>query len=62
MQSRVAAYQLVEILEHCNLNISAFGKNLGFVDSGDAFGTLYRNLWADNADNISQQYTGTGST
>lgn len=28
----------------------------------DAFTNLYREMWADNADALSKQYTGTGST
>jgi hypothetical protein len=44
------------------MNINSFNKNLEFVDNDLPFSVLYRNLWADNADNISKQYTGTGST
>lgn len=44
------------------MNINSFGKNLDFISNDEAFATLYRNLWADNGDNISEQYTGTGST
>ena len=53
---------MVHILVQLNIKISNFDKNLNFVDSDDAFATLYRNMWADNGDNISKQYTGTGST
>lgn len=44
-----------------NIKLSFFNKNLEFIDDESSFGTLYRNLWADNADNLSKQYTGTGS-
>lgn len=62
VQSRLAAHQLVYILEHINLKINSFDDRLDFVDGSDAFATLYRNLWADNGDAVSKQYTGTGST
>lgn len=62
MQSRLAAFQLVTIIGHLNLKINSFDEKLDFVDGQDAFAVLYRNLWADNGDNISAQYTGTGST
>lgn len=62
MQCRIAAYMLVMILDHVDIKIKSFDKELNFVDGEESFAVLYRNLWADNGDSISKQYTGTGST
>lgn len=35
---------------------------MAFLSTGSPFSNLYRNLWADNGDALSKQYTGTGST
>lgn len=32
-QSRIAAYQLVYILDHINMNINSFTKNLEFIEN-----------------------------
>lgn len=32
------------------------------MSTSTPFSNLYRNLWADNGDALSKQYTGTGST
>jgi len=32
------------------------------MSTNTPFSNLYRNLWADNGDALSKQYTGTGST
>lgn len=53
---------LLEILTHLDINIASFNKNLKFSENEEPFGKLYRNLWADNSDELSKQYTGTGST
>jgi hypothetical protein len=61
-QARIAALKLIEILTYLEIEISEFKNGLAFLSGGSPFSNLYRNLWADNADALSKQYTGTGST
>jgi len=61
-QSRIAALKLIEILKYLEIEIKEFAANLKFFTYNTPFSNLYRNLWADNGDALSKQYTGTGST
>jgi hypothetical protein len=61
-QSRIAALKLIQILKYLDIEIKEFSYNLKFFSFNTPFSNLYRNLWADNADALSKQYTGTGST
>lgn len=62
VQSRLAAIKLIEILHYLNIKIEEFKDGLTFLSANTQFSNLYRNLWADNGDALSKQYTGTGST
>ena len=61
-QCKIAAHIFVQILADLNINIPQFNKDLNFSENDEPFGQLYRNMWADNGDELSKQYTGTGST
>lgn len=61
-QSRIAALKLIEILKYLDIEINEFKNGLSFLTQNTPFSNLYRNLWADNGDALSKQYTGTGST
>lgn len=61
-QSRIAALKLIEILKYLDIEINEFKNGLSFLAQNTPFSNLYRNLWADNGDALSKQYTGTGST
>ena len=62
VQSRIAALKLMQILRYLEIEINEFKNGLDFFSHNSAFSNLYRNLWADNGDALSKQYTGTGST
>lgn len=61
-QCRIAALKLMEILSYLEIEITEFKNGLSFISNSSPFSNLYRNLWADNGDALSKQYTGTGST
>lgn len=61
-QSRIAAFHILEVFNHLDIKIDNFNEDLDFIEGDNAFGKLYRNLWADNGDYLSQQYMGTEST
>lgn len=61
-QSRVTAYKLIQVLKDLNIQVNEFENGLAFLENDTLFSNLYRNLWADNGDALSRQYTGTGST
>lgn len=63
-QMRIAAISMIFSLRHLQLkDFFGFTSGLNFLnDVENPFVRLYRNLWADNADYLSKQYTGTGST
>jgi hypothetical protein len=52
----------MEVLSYLEIEINEFKNGLSFISSSSPFSNLYRNLWADNGDALSKQYTGTGST
>jgi len=52
----------MEILHYLDIEINEFKNGLSFISQNSPFSNLYRNLWADNGDALSKQYTGTGST
>lgn len=56
VQSMLARRSLRQVLE--KLGILHVGQTL---ESATAFESLYKNVWADNADMISIQYSGTGA-
>ncbi|KAK7430118.1 Phosphoinositide phosphatase sac1 [Neonectria magnoliae] len=57
VQSMFARHMLDRIFE--DLGFMARGSS--FRDEDDAFENMFRNLWADNADVISNAYSGTGA-
>lgn len=61
-QSRIAAAQILYILHRIDVKIENFDENMEFIENDSPFSLLYRNLWADNGDSLSRQYTGTEST
>lgn len=56
VQSMLARRSLQQVLE--KLNILSLGQS---IQSITAFDSLFKNVWADNADLISVQYSGTGA-
>lgn len=56
VQSMLARRSLQQVLE--KLNILSLGQS---IQSVTAFDSLFKNVWADNADLISVQYSGTGA-
>lgn len=56
VQSMLARRSLQQVLE--KLNILSLGQS---IQSVLAFDSLFKNVWADNADLISVQYSGTGA-
>lgn len=50
------------MLKHIQIEIPEFEQGISFILNDDSFTNLYREMWADNADALSKQYTGTGST
>lgn len=56
VQSMLARRSLQQVLE--KLNILSIGQA---IQSVTAFDSLFKNVWADNADLISLQYSGTGA-
>ena len=58
-QSRIAAFHILYIFHRIDIKIEDFDENLSFMENEEPFAVLYRNLWADNGDNLSKQYTGT---
>lgn len=56
VQSMLARRSLQQVLE--KLNIVRVGQT---IESVTAFDSLFKNVWADNADLISVQYSGTGA-
>ncbi|XP_031625272.1 phosphatidylinositide phosphatase SAC1 [Contarinia nasturtii] len=56
VQSMLARRSLQQVLE--KLNILSIGQT---IQSVTAFDSLFKNVWADNADLISLQYSGTGA-
>lgn len=56
VQSMLARRSLQQVLE--KLNILSLGQS---IQSVTAFDALFKNVWADNADLISVQYSGTGA-
>jgi hypothetical protein len=61
-QLSIGAYMIAFMLKHLGIFVPEFEKGISFVLNDDAFTNLYREMWADNADALSKQYTGTGST
>jgi hypothetical protein len=64
-QCKLSAMVLVEFFRHFKINLLSGWREGGvldfFNDSSHPLVKLFRCLWADNADFISQQYTGTPS-
>lgn len=56
VQSMLAKRSLQQILE--KLGILRFGQS---IESVTTFDSLFKNVWADNADLVSIQYSGTGA-
>lgn len=56
VQSMLARRSLQQVLE--KLNILSIGQS---IQSIAAFDSLFKNVWADNADLVSLQYSGTGA-
>ena len=61
-QARVAALKLADILSYLDIEAGELSGGLSFFNKNTPFANMYRSLWADNADALSKQYTGTGST
>lgn len=56
VQSLLAKRSLQQVLE--KLGILRFGQS---IESVTSFNSLFKNVWADNADLVSIQYSGTGA-
>lgn len=56
VQSLLAKRSLQQVLE--KLGILRFGQS---IDTVTSFDSLFKNVWADNADLVSIQYSGTGA-
>lgn len=56
VQSMLAKRSLQQVLE--KLGILRFGQS---IESVNSFDSLFKNVWADNADLVSIQYSGTGA-
>ena len=47
------------MLRSLNVKITNLDESLEFIENDSPFARLYRTMWADNADAISEQYSGT---